>query len=99
MPESRLERRAVPNFRRDPGVPGVKIELAEFVHRGDQQFGAGLFAYKLPRDDVRVMFEVRDQDLVARPDSRTAETLCNEVDRLRCATRQDDFAAAGRIDE
>src|SRR5713226_5814535 len=45
----------------------------------------------MPGDDVRVMLELRDQDLVAFVEVVSPPAGRDEVDRLRCPTREDDL--------
>ena len=77
----------------------VQLDFAAVGDRRDYKFCACLFADKLPGNDVGMVFEVRDQDLVARLQARAAEALGNEVDRLRCAAGQDDFVARTGVNE
>ena len=68
----------------------VEIEFAGVVDRHDAQRRAGLLAHQLPRDDVRVMLQPREDDLVARPQHVPAVTLRDEVDAVGRALGQDD---------
>src|SRR5581483_5161302 len=53
----------------------------------------------LPRHDVRVMFHLGDEDLVAWADARAAERGRNEVDGFRRAADEYDFARVGGVEE
>ena len=77
----------------------LEIDIAVVVDFRDNKFRAGLFADQLPWNDVRVMFETGDQDPVAARQQRSAETLCDQVDRLGRPAGQHDLRAAGRVDE
>ena len=61
--------------------------------------GAGLLAQHLPRHDVRVMLEPRQQHLVARLQRRPPVALRHEVDAVGRALGQDDRRARRRVDE
>ena len=71
----------------------VELDLTHVVDRRDDQLRAGLLANQLPGHDVGVVLEVRDQDLVTGLQARAAQALCNQVDRLGGATRQDNLIA------
>src|SRR5690606_8664777 len=77
----------------------VDVYLAALVDRADHEFRAGLFAYELPRHDVRMVFEVRDENLVAWSETRAAPALRDEVDGGGRPTGEDDFRSRGRVDE
>ena len=59
---------------RQQRLEGVEVDLAARVDRGDAQPRAGLLADHLPRHDVGVVLEVRDQDLVAGLQSAAARS-------------------------
>ncbi len=54
---------------------------------------------QLPRDDVRVVLERREDDLVAGAEVLAAPRLRDEVDRLGRAAREDDLLGARRVEE
>jgi hypothetical protein len=60
---------------------------------------AGLLGDQLPRHDVGVVLERRQQDLVAALQAWRALGLRDEVDGLGGAAREDDFARRGGIHE
>ena len=61
----------------------------------DDEPRARALAEQLPRHDVRVVLEPRDQHFVARLEA-LAEARGDQVDRLRGAAREDDFRASTR---
>ncbi len=77
----------------------LEDDLAALVDRRDAQLGALLRAELLPGDDVRVVFEPRDDDLVAGPDVPAAVALSHEVDGLGGAAHEDDVLGGGRVHE
>ena len=78
---------------------GVEVDDAAPVdgHRAHDR--AGLRRQELPRHDVRVVLELRHDDLVARGKPGTPVGLRDEVDGLGRAAHEDDFGERGRVDE
>ena len=70
----------------------VQQDLPTVVHRNHADARAHLRGKLLPRHDVGVVLQVRDDDLVPGADVLAAERLRNEVDRLRGAAHEDDLA-------
>jgi hypothetical protein len=79
-------------------VEGADVERAVVANRRHDEARARALAEQLPRDDVRVMLEARDQHLVARRKA-LAEARRDEVDRFRRAAREDDLGKRRRVDE
>ena len=77
----------------------LHVELAVVEHRDDAQRRALLGTQHVPRHDVRVVLDGRDQDLVARADVGAAPGLSHEVDALGGVPREDQLARLGRADE
>src|SRR5260370_19801999 len=77
----------------------LEKEFAAIADRHDAQHSPFLFAENLPWDDVGVMLHVRDDNLIARSDMRSAETLCDQVDPFGGAADEDDLARLGRVHE
>ena len=77
----------------------LEIDLAELVDRRDAQRGAGLLAEDLPRHDVRVVLQPRQQHLVAGLQRHPAVGLRDQVDAVGRARRQDDRTVIRRVDE
>ena len=77
----------------EPGE-ALEIEGASVVDRGDPQGRSLLEAELLPRHEVGVVLECGNQDLVALAHVRPAERECNEVDRLRSVSHEDDLVGA-----
>jgi hypothetical protein len=75
------------------------VNLALFIHRCHHQPGAGLLADQLPRDDVRVMFQMRDENFVVGLQDRPQVALRNQIDGLRGTAHEDDFVPAGGMQE
>ena len=53
----------------------------------------------LPGDEVRVVFHLREQNLVPLEYIRAPPRVGNEVDRLGCVAGEDDTLGRGRVDE
>jgi hypothetical protein len=66
-------------------------QLAAIIDRDDADDRASLFSQQLPRDDVGVMFQLGQDDLIARADVFAAVTLRNQVDTLGRAADENDF--------
>ena len=77
----------------------VEQHLAAVVHRGHAQLRALGERKLLPRHDVGVVLEVRDDDLVALADVLQAPALRHQVDRLGRAADEDDLLGRRRVDE
>ena len=86
-------------LRADQFLERGKVHFAALGDRNDFQRRARLFADHLPGNDVGVMFESRDQNLIARLHARADERLRNEVDGLRRTAHEDDLFRVTRIDE
>ena len=54
---------------------------------------------QLPRDDIRVMLHLCDDDLIASLHLTLTERLSHQIDGLRSATRKDDFLSLRGIDK
>ncbi len=67
------------------------------VDRDDAQQRAALVAQHLPRHDVRVVLQRRDDDLVTAPHVRAAVALGDQVDGLGRAAHEDDLARVARV--
>ena len=65
----------------------------------EAKFRAGFGCEQLPRYQVRVVFELRGEDRIARPEIREAPREANEVDRLRRVARPNDLGRLRRVDE
>src|SRR5262249_2609389 len=63
------------------------------------QLRSGTFGQQLPRDDVAVMFHLREQNLVPALDILGAPRLRDEIDALGRAAGEDDLVRAGGVDE
>ena len=81
------------------GNDRFQMDLALCVHRRHHEFGAGLLAYHLPGHDVRVVFQMSDQDFIAGPQQRPRIALRHQVDRFGGSAQEDDFVARARVDE
>ena len=74
-------------------------EIAAIVDSDDAQLRAALGAGDLPGDDVRVVLELRDQHLVTGAEAGARDPVRHEIDRLRGATNEHDFAGFSGADE
>ena len=72
-----------------------RITWPRVVDRRDAEARALLGAELLPRDDVGVVLEPRDDDLVAGADVAAAPALRDEVDSLGRAAHEDDVFGDG----
>ena len=70
--------------------------LAAVVHRNHTDNGALLLGDQLPRHNVGVMLQRRDDDLVARLQELAPVRLRDEVDAFGRAADKDDILAGGR---
>ena len=77
----------------------VDQKLAGIVDRHDADSCAFLFRQHLPRHDVRMVLERRQDDFVARADELAAIAVHHEVDRIGRAAGEDHFAIFARVDE
>jgi hypothetical protein len=77
----------------------VEQHLARIVHRNHAQLRALGGGELLPRHDVGVVLEVRDDDLVALAHVLPAPALGHEVDGLGGAAHEDHLFDFGRVDE
>ena len=77
----------------------VDVDDAAAVHRHDLDQGADLLGHQLPGNDVRVVLECGEQDFIAALQPVARVRLRHQVDRLRSATREDDFARRRCVDE
>ncbi len=71
-------------------------DLAPVVHGNDPEHGPSLLGDHLPRDDVGMMLERREDDFVARLEKLLAIGLRNEVDALGRSADEDDFLSGRR---
>ena len=69
----------------------IQQDLAAVVHRDHAELRALLGGELLPRHDVGVVLEVREDDLVARAEVGATPALRHEVDRLGRAAHEDDL--------
>ena len=77
----------------------IQQQLAAVVHGDDAKHDAALGGLQLPGDDVAVVLHGGDDDLVARLHLRLAEGGRQEVDALRGASGEDDFAGRAGVDK
>ena len=77
----------------------VQIEFTLFVKRQHLEFGAAVFAQKLPRHDVGVVLHLRYNDLVTRLYICASERGGHQIDGLRGATSEDHFVIVCGMDE
>ena len=67
--------------------------------RDDLQHRADLFAQQLPRHDVGVVFQRRNQNLIAGLEARARKALRHQIHRLGRAADENDFLGVASIDE
>src|SRR5438128_4524341 len=77
----------------------LEQEFAAITDRHDAQHGPFLLAENLPGDDVGVMLHVRDDNLIARSDMRSAEALRDQVDPFGGAAHENDLARLDGVEE
>ena len=61
----------------------VHLQLAAVVDGRNAETGVCLLAQQLPRDDVRMVLHMGDENLVPRADVLTTEALRHEIDAFR----------------
>ncbi len=74
-------------------------QVARVVDRGHLEDRSRLLRNQLPRNDIRVMLQVRDDDLVTRLQVLTPPRVRHQVDRLGGAADEHDVLRARRTDE
>jgi hypothetical protein len=84
--------------RRQHSLYRVKIDPAVRGQRGDVDCNAGAVPQQLPRNDVAVMLQRREQDAVACLEV-VAPAVRDEIDRLGRAAHEHDLVWRGRVDE
>src|SRR5262245_38702737 len=77
----------------------VKDQLASIVDRSNAQTSALLLAEQLPRNNVRVVLHRGDENFIPGGDISAAISRRDQVDRLGCATSEDDLARLSRVYE
>ena len=65
----------------------------------ESEHGAGALGQHLPWHEVRVVFELGQEDFVPRPDVAAAPGRGHEIDGFRGAARENDFIRAACVDE
>src|SRR5690606_14668736 len=75
------------------------VYLPALVDRADYEFRSRLFADELPRHDVGVVLEMRDENLLAVFQAWPAPALCNEIDGGRRAAGKYHFRSRSRVDK
>src|SRR5919198_1006512 len=80
-------------------VKRIELELAVVVDAEHPEVGTGSLGHVLPRDEVRVVLELRDDGDVAGAKVVQAPCVGNEVQRLRRLAREDDLPRRRRVDE
>jgi hypothetical protein len=79
-------------------VERLEIEQPIAGERDGPHSHAAIPGRHLPRNDVRVVLHVGDEDLVPRPE-RPAQRLGHQIDAVGGPAREDDLLAARRADE
>ncbi len=77
----------------------VETEDAVVGDRDELEVTVLLLDEQLPRDEVRVVLHLGQDDLVAARDIAAAPRVRDEVDRLGGVPREHDLVAVGRVDE
>ena len=77
----------------------VEPEHAVVGDRDELEVAVLLLDEELPRDEVRVVLHLGQDDLVAAGDVAPAPRVRDEVDRLGRIPREHDLVAVGRVDE
>ena len=80
--------------RTDEALEGCEVHFAGLRDRNHLELRAGLLADELPRHDVGVVLQRRNQDLVAGLQPRSRVALRDQVDRFGRAADEDDLAAS-----
>ena len=87
-----------PGARREQATEGILVEHALAHHGNGLHHRASLPADHLPRDEVRVVLHLRDQDLVAGLEGQ-GERARHDVDAVGGAAREDDLLTDAGADE
>ena len=80
-------------------VQPAEVELALVVERDQLEAGARPVGDVLPRNEVRVVLELGDDDEVAGPEVHEPPGVGDEVQPLGRVPREDDLLRRGRVDE
>ncbi len=83
----------------EENVVDVLAEDAVVGDRDELEVAVLLLGEDLPRDEVRVVLHLREDDRVAAPDVLPAPRVRDEVDRLGRVAGEDDLGALGGVDE
>ena len=84
---------------REKRFVGVQIQQAGFGHRDEIQFDAALRLKHVPRDEVRVVLHLGQDDKVTGFEVRTRPCVSDQVDRFSGIARVNDLSSMRRIDE
>ena len=84
---------------RSEGVERVELELAAIVDRDVPEARAGAARDVLPRNEVRMMLQLGDDDDVAGAEVVEPPRVRDEVDRLGGAAGEDHLALGRRVEE
>ncbi len=84
--------------RREQPVEARHVEVRAVEHRHGHEARAAVAAGHLPRDEVRVVLHLGDENLVARLQG-APDRLGHQVHALGGAAREDHFLPRGRADE
>src|SRR5262249_40144558 len=84
--------------RRDQAVERRHVERAVGENRDGPEMRATVAGHELPRDEIRMMLELRDDDLIALREG-PPDRLRDEPEAVRGAAGEDDFLPAWRADE
>ena len=94
-----MRQRDQPGPRSHHGFERTQIDPAVFGQRADIDLRAGPFGDHLPRDDVRVMLQHRQDDAIALADLRHAPARRDQIDRFGRTADEDHLVLALRADE
>ena len=77
----------------------MEVDFAIERNGNGTNHSAGLARDYLPRHQVGVVLETRNQDFIAGLQERAPPSLCDEIDGFGGATGENDFAFAAGVDE
>ena len=85
--------------RRNHALEFLDDQLAVVVHRNPLQHRTGAFAVKVPRDDVGMMLQQRDDDLVPFADELQPEAGGHQIEGFRGVAREDDLVHRAGVEK
>ena len=81
-----------------PRIQNIDLKNSVFIHWDDFQFCAGSLAQHLPRNDVGMMFQIRNNDLVILLDL-IRQSISHQINAFGCSFGKNNFVIVFCINE